>query len=215
MPYIEHSIDFEAWILVERCAQHGSHYIPADWLTDGRFLRPSALTCPDDALRTIAATLRADGAQGLELAERINAWVYQFMTYSHDITNIHTTAAQTLALRRGVCQDYAHLMIALCRLCSIPTRYVSGHLLGEGGTHAWVEVLLPVAGRADAAEALAFDPTHGRRASMSYVSIAVGRDYFDVAPTSGTYRASYSGHLSSRKRVGLTMYEYADTVEVD
>ena len=54
------------------------------------------------------------------------------------------------------------------------------------------------------------DPTHGRRVGMNYVTVAVGRDYFDVAPTSGTYVAAYSGQLSTHKRVGLTMYEYAD-----
>lgn len=100
-------------------------------------------------------------------------------------------------------------MLALCRLCGIPARYVSGHLLGEGGTHAWVDVVLPAAGRPQQAIAVAFDPTHGREAGLSYVTVAVGRDYRDVAPTSGTYHASYKGRLSSQRRVGLTVAEYA------
>jgi len=210
VPHIEQDIDFEAWILVERSIEHGPHYLSADWLSDPRLLQPSALTRPDDALREVAAMLSADGKQGIALAEHINAWVYNLMTYSHDITDIHTTAAEALALKRGVCQDYAHIMITLCRLCGIPARYVSGHLLGEGGTHAWVEVIFPTGNDLGRAQAIAFDPTHGRRAGISYISIAVGRDYFDVAPTSGTYRASYSGQLSSRKRVAVTMYEYND-----
>jgi hypothetical protein len=58
---------------------------------------------------------------------------------------------------------------------------------------------------------VSLDPTHGRQAGINYVTVAVGSDYFDVAPTSGTYFAAYSGQLSTYKRVGLTMYEYADT----
>ena len=65
------------------------------------------------------------------------------MRYAHGVTGVKTTAAEAFALRQGVCQDYAHVMLALCRACGLPARYVSGHLLGEGGTHAWVEVLLP------------------------------------------------------------------------
>ncbi len=210
IPYIEQAIDFEAWILVERDTEHGPHYLSANWLTDPRLLQSSALTRPNDALRDVAVMLSRGGRQGIDLAEDINAWVYQFMKYAHEVTDIDTTAIQAFALQQGVCQDYAHIMLALCRLCDIPARYVSGHLLGEGGTHAWVEVLLPVAGMPGKAQAIAFDPTHGRRAGISYISIATGRDYFDVAPTSGTYRASYSGQLSSRKIVGVTMYEYEE-----
>jgi transglutaminase-like putative cysteine protease len=82
-------------------------------------------------------------------------------------------------------------------------------LLGEGGSHAWVDVLLPADGRPQRAVAVAFDPTHGREAGLSYVTVAVGRDYRDVAPTSGTYRASHKGRLSSQRRVGLTAVQYA------
>ncbi len=208
VPYVEHAIDFDAWILVERSIGYGPHYLSIDWLDDPRMLQPSALTQPDDALRDVAALFSKDGRRGIDLVEHINAWVYQFMSYAHDVTDISTTAAQAFALQQGVCQDYAHIMLVLCRLCGIPARYVSGHMLGEGGTHAWVEVILPITGVPGKAQAIAFDPTHGRRAGISYISIAAGRDYFDVAPTSGTYRASYSGQLSTHKIVGVTMYEY-------
>ena len=80
-----------------------------------------------------------------------------------------------------MCQDYAHCMLALCRLCGLPARYVSGHLLGEGGTHAWVEVLRAAPdGPEDALRPVAFDPTHDRRAGLKYLTVAVGRDYDDV-----------------------------------
>jgi transglutaminase-like putative cysteine protease len=213
VPYVESSIDFEAWILVERCAELEPMQFPADPLICKRFLQPSLLTQPDEALREAAIMLKAQGKEGLELAQQINEWVYQHMEYAHDVTGIRTAAAQAWALKQGVCQDYAHIMIALCHLCNIPARYVSGHLLGEGGTHAWVEAIVPLEQRPDTLIAVPFDPTHGRQAHMGYVAIAVGHDYFDVAPTSGTYRAAYSGQLSARKTVGLTMYEYADTIK--
>jgi transglutaminase-like putative cysteine protease len=211
IPRVEKAIDFEAWIVVERRAGQGPHRIPLAWLSDPRFLNPSTLTQPGDMLGHVAAMLMAEGHQGIVLAQRINDWVYHALRYAHDVTDIHTTAAEALALGQGVCQDYAHIMIALCRLCGLPARYVSGHLLGEGGTHAWVEVLLPSADQPNEAIALPFDPTHACEASLSYLTIAVGRDYFDVAPTSGTFRASYRGRLSACKRVGLTELEYEDT----
>jgi len=214
VPYIERAIDFEAWILVERCAEQEAVQLPFDPLIGERFLQPSSLTQPDDALRQAAAMLKAQGQRGLALAQQINEWVYQSMDYTHEATTIRTTAAQAFALKQGVCQDYAQIMLVLCRLCDIPARYVSGHLLGEGGTHAWVEVIVPAEDQPGTLLAVPLDPTHGRRANMGYITIATGRDYFDVAPTSGTFRASYSGQLSVRKTVGLTTYEYADTIQL-
>ena len=79
----------------------------------------------------------------------------------------------------GVCQDQAHVMLAMCREVGVAARYVSGHLVGQGGTHAWTEVLVP------GGDVVAFDPCHGRRADARYVTVAVGRDYRDVPPTSG------------------------------
>ena len=210
---IELSIDFEAWIVVERFADQGPYLLPVAALSDPRYLEPSALTQPDTALRQVAATLgTTDQAreQPATLARRINDWVHNTLSYEHDVTAIHTTASQVLSLRRGVCQDYAHVMLTLCRLCRLPARYVSGHLLGEGGTHAWVEVLLPASDRPGEAIALALDPTHGCETDLRYITVAVGRDYYDVAPTSGTYQAPYSGQLTARKRVGPISLEYAN-----
>ena len=128
------------------------------------------------------------------------------MSYGFDRTGVHTTAGQALAAGHGVCQDYAHLMLALCRLLGIPARYVSGHLVGEGGgTHAWVEVLQPVPGQA--VEILAWDPTHDRPADLRYLTVAVGRDYHDVAPVSGTYRGPDAGRLSAARRMSVTHVE--------
>lgn len=210
IPTVEQAVDFEAWIVVERHAGDLHHLVPSTWLHDARLLEPSRLTQPDEVLRRTATALQSSGKWGPALADAINEWVYQALTYEHEKTDIHTTASEALALGRGVCQDYAQIMLVLCRLCGLPARYVSGHMLGEGGTHAWVEVLFPEAGRPEVARVIAFDPTHSRRASMSYLTVAVGRDYYDVAPTSGTYRALHRGQLSTHKRVGLTSIEYID-----
>lgn len=210
IPRLRRSVEFEAWIVVERSADSGPHLAPEGALRDPRYVQSSTLTQPDAALRQAAGELHHAGADGLALAERINEWVHATLRYTHGATGIHSTAAEALALRRGVCQDYAHVMLALCRLCTLPARYVSGHLLGEGGTHAWVEVLLPVPGQPGRAEVIALDPTHGRRARLSYLTVAVGRDYLDVPPTSGTYRAAHAGRLSTRKRVGIAAIRYAE-----
>ena len=121
------------------------------------------------------------------------------MEYHHDVTTVRTTADEALAVGAGVCQDYAHVMLALCRLCGLPARYVSGHMVGEGGSHAWVEVLLPPAGGGSPLEAVAFDPTNDRRAGASYLTVAVGRDYADVAPTHGSYCGPAGGRLTTTK----------------
>ena len=99
-------------------------------------------------------------------------------------------------------------MLALCRLCDLPARYVSGHLLGEGGTHAWVEVLVPHAQDPESLRAVAFDPTHDSRPGLRYVTVAVGRDYGDVPPTSGTFEGPFGGELTTHKRAAVTRVEY-------
>lgn len=208
IPHVEQTVDFEACILVERSAEDNPHTLPATWLTDSRLLAPSRLTQPDDALRAVATTLLATGKEHSALALEISSWTHHALTYAHGITGIHTTASQALALGHGVCQDYAHIMLTLCHLCALPARYVSGHMLGEGGTHAWVEVLVPTPDQPTDATILAFDPTNDKMADLNYISIAVGRDYYDVAPTSGTFRATYQGTLTTHKRVSLALLQY-------
>jgi transglutaminase-like putative cysteine protease len=211
IPAVERSVDFEAWIVVERFADHGPHLLPGDVLNDARYRKPSTLTQPDERLQQVASMLLGGTKEPQALAWRIDDWVHNALNYTHGATDIHTTATQALALGRGVCQDYAHIMLTLCRLCGLAARYVSGHLLGEGGTHAWVEVLVVAPERPGEAMALAFDPTHGCEADLHYITVAVGRDYYDVAPTSGTFQAPYRGQLTTSKRVGPISLEYSDS----
>jgi transglutaminase-like putative cysteine protease len=204
---VQKSITFETWCVVERQGCGGPFRESATGLLT--FLAPTPLTKPNRALRSVAQTLMASGDTGVALAARINDWVFGHMTYQYGVTGVRTDAATAMRLAVGVCQDYAHIMLTLSRLCGIPARYVSGHLLGEGGTHAWVEVLVPDAADASQVMVHAFDPTHGRIAGLKYLTVAVGRDYCDVAPTSGSYRAGGHGSLESKKRVELVRVDYA------
>ncbi|HEX5690641.1 MAG TPA: transglutaminase family protein, partial [Roseiflexaceae bacterium] len=107
------------------------------------FRAETALTAADTRIAGIARTLAGQHADPLALAEAINIYVSETMRYGWGITHVGTSAAEALALGQGLCQDYAHIMLAICRAAGLPARYVSGHLLGEGGSHAWVEALLP------------------------------------------------------------------------
>jgi transglutaminase-like putative cysteine protease len=164
---------------------------PSTWFE--QFTQPSALTAADAGIMALAREHAVPG-DVLGSADAFCTLVPRLITYGFDATDVHTTAAQALAVGTGVCQDQAHLMLALCRSVGIAARYVSGHLVGQGGTHAWTEVLVP--GRADA---VAFDPCHGRRADARYVTVAVGRDYGDVPPTSGWYRGRATGQLTTSR----------------
>lgn len=207
-PRVASAIEFDVNIAVERRASEPNR-LPDGWLADGYLLQPSALTTPDARIRGIADELAASAPWGLELADSINGWVHESMTYVYGVTGVRTTAAEALAQGAGVCQDYAHIMLTVCRACGLPARYVSGHLLGQGGTHAWVEVVLPTDDGTGEAIAWPFDPTQASRAGLGYVTIAVGADYSDVAPTSGTYVSPLLGRLETHKTVTLTELEYA------
>jgi transglutaminase-like putative cysteine protease len=200
VPLVAHEVEFVVAAVVERVTPDSDVLLPAAALTDPRLLRPTRLTAADAAIRELAVTM--GGQDRLATAERFCAHVHEAISYSHGVTSVATTAAEALAGGRGVCQDAAHVMIALCRATGVPARYVSGHLLGEGGTHAWVEVIVA---HAAGARAVAFDPCNGRRAGRDYLTVATGRDYADVAPTSGTYLGAVRGTLTSTKRVHVTL----------
>jgi len=202
LPTVPVSVEFTLAALVERVGPAADELLPATALTDPRHLAPTRLTSPDHGLWDLAEELRAAYPDDTALAEVLCGRLRADFTFALDSTSVFTTAAEAYALRHGVCQDYAHVMLTVCRSVGIPARYVSGHLLGEqGGSHAWVEVLVPdPAG----ARALAFDPTNGCRAGSRHLPVAVGRDYADVAPTSGVYSGAAHGVLTWTKRAGVT-----------
>jgi transglutaminase-like putative cysteine protease len=192
------SLEFTLEAVVARRGPYLDHPLPASALHDPGLLRPTRLTSQDDALRDLAADVRR--GDPLDTAEECCARVHDAMPYEFGRTTVATTAAEALAIGRGVCQDHTHVMLAVCRSLGIPARYVSGHLLGEGGTHAWVEVVVP---DGDRARAVALDPCNGCRADARYLTVATGRDYHDVAPTSGRYDGPGRGTLVSAKHVGI------------
>ena len=103
---------------------------------------------PTTPLQAVAAEVRAATADDVEFAEVACAVVQAGIEYGFGATSVETTAAEAWAIGRGVCQDSAHVLLAICRAAGVPARYVSGHLLGQlGGSHAWVEVLVPDGGR--------------------------------------------------------------------
>ena len=128
---------------------------------------------------------------------RLMRFVHAHLTYETSSTRVHTHPQEVLAQRRGVCQDFAHVMLSLCRSLKIPALYVSGYLATEAAsaTHAWVEVFIPGHGWQ------ALDPTHNRQPDETYVKIAVGRDYADVPPVSGTYKGTTDRKMSVDVRI--------------
>jgi transglutaminase-like putative cysteine protease len=205
---VDRHVEFSTWVVVEREAFVVGDDEPDPLAPDQRFVQPSRLTRPDDELVAVAAALRAGGATGLDLAGEICRAVHAHFTYGWGTTTVATTAADAWGGAVGVCQDYAHCMLALCRLCDLPARYVSGHLLGEGGTHAWVEVLVPHPTDRESLRAVAFDPTHASQPGLRYLTVAVGRDYGDVPPTSGTYEGPPGSELVTHKRAAVRRVEY-------
>ncbi len=126
------------------------------------------------------------------------------------MTGYTTPAAMALHFQKGVCQDFAHILLAVLRLANVPCRYVSGHMLGEGAPHAWVEALIADASSPGEVEVIAYDPTHHRRARMDYITVATGRDFADVTPTSGTYGGPALGRLAYTKQAEIVeLHEFA------
>ena len=116
----------------------------------------------------------------LDQAVALSTWVYQHMRYQPGLTQTNTTAAEALALGQGVCQDYAHILLALCRAAQIPARYVNGFMEGEGATHAWVEVY-------DQAAWWGIDPTNNRQIEWGYIKLSHGRDAEDCPVNRGVF----------------------------
>ena len=204
------AVDFEATYRLERIWTGPGVSVPAPWTTAaGRldYVRPTALTAPDRRLIDQAEQIARRSADAFERAELAHDWTAGAIDYQFGITGYTTPAAMALHLGKGVCQDYAHILLALLRMLNVPCRYVSGQMLGEGAPHAWVEALIDTA--VGEVEIIAYDPTHRRRARMDYLTVAVGRDYADVSPTSGTYSGPAAGRISSTKRAEAVEIELA------
>ncbi len=152
----------------------------------GMFASGTPLTMADSSIeRFVRHVLKESCAE--KKAEELAQTLHNAMTYAPGTTNVKTTAAQAFSAKKGVCQDYAHILIAMLRSAGIPARYACGFLTGEGATHAWVEYF-------HKGVWLALDPTNGHIPDGGLIKVAHGRDSADCAVTRGVFTGRTSQH---------------------
>ncbi len=146
------------------------------------YFYPSKLTQPMAGIEDLFHSVAMPEGEPVEVCvQKLSLRLHDRFRYESGKTNIQTTAGQALEIGSGVCQDFAHILIALCRNGGIPARYVTGFMQGEGFTHAWVEYF-------DNGVWYGFDPTHNRRIETGYIKVAHGRDYEDCVIDRGVFR---------------------------
>lgn len=172
------------------------------------FLRPHGFATPSTALDTFVQEKNLDVLRHrdpLTAVRALNEALYAAFDYAPGVTQADSPIDLALGVGRGVCQDFAHIMTAVCRGWGIPTRYVSGYLFTDrkhgdrsdpDATHAWIEVFLPTL------RWIGFDPTNNMPTGERHVAVAVGRDYGDVPPSLGVYKGEADSHLSVAVAVG-------------
>jgi transglutaminase-like putative cysteine protease len=171
------------------------------------FLHPHGFAEPTAALAAFVAEKKLEELRvrdPLNAVRDLSRTVYEAFAYEAGVTRADSPIDDVLEARKGVCQDFAHVMIAICREWGIPARYVSGYLFTDrkagdrsdpDATHAWVEVFLP------SLRWVGFDPTNNIVAAERHIACAVGRDYSDVPPSRGVYK----GEAESELAVGVTV----------
>ena len=190
-PLLPERLSDDAWGELDRMTATDEYW---DMLAPSRFAHPT------DLLRALAAELDVRrGDDPLHTVHDLCGAIHESIRYVPQVTTADSPIDDALRTRQGVCQDYAHIMIALVRGLGVPCRYVSGYLyhretpperLADGATHAWVEALLPQLGW------VGFDPTNNRVAGERHIRVAVGRDYNDVPPTHGVFKGNAESELS-------------------
>ena len=166
----------------------------ATYNSASEFLFASPYVPRDDAFTQFARPSFALGRPLHEAAHDLMERIHEAMTYESDSTEVSTPALVALRQGKGVCQDFAHIMVACCRAMGLPARYVSGYMLtkpppglprliGSDASHAWASVYCPALDRW-----LDFDPTNNRPPGEDYVTLATGRDFLDVSPMRGVIR---------------------------
>jgi transglutaminase-like putative cysteine protease len=182
---------------------------PLEWgrynglnLNDDQFdmLEPSKFARSSPELQSFMRIADLQKAEGdpLTALKKLQRAIHDSFEYQAGVTEVNSPIEVALEQRRGVCQDFAHIMTAIARDWGIPTRYVSGYLYHKGShdrsaadaTHAWVEAWLPSLGW------VGFDPTNNIMPADRHVRAAVGRDYADVPPTRGTFKGVADSELS-------------------
>jgi transglutaminase-like putative cysteine protease len=198
-PRVAPELGPKAWQELDAMAAAGDYW---------EMLMPSQFAQPTRALRELAATLEVQRrGDPLSFLRELNAALHDWFDYVPKATRVDSPIDHAIEERKGVCQDFAHIMIALAREVKIPCRYVSGYLCPrpdkpdrsvEGASHAWVEALLPGSGWTG------FDPTNNLETSDRHIRTAVGRDYADVPPTRGIFKGNAKSELSVMVHVALS-----------
>lgn len=164
-------------------------------------LLPSYFARSTPALDQLAKEIACERrGSPLEVLTHLNTSIYKLFAYVPHSTKVDSPIDEALKTRQGVCQDFAHIMIALVRRLQVPCRYVSGYMFHrdekekdrslESASHAWVEALVPRLGW------VAFDPTNNLVGGDRHIRVAIGRDYADVPPTRGVYKGEAQSELS-------------------
>lgn len=165
------------------------------------YLAPSRHVRWQEPVESLARALSLPEDEGLAAWLRaLEASVGETIAYSRGATRVDTPVEDVVRLRRGVCQDMAHLYIALCRRRGVAARYVSGwmhnpHRSGPGASHAWAEAAIPGHGWVE------MDPTNPGSSLERHIRLAVGRDYDDVPPLRGRFR----GRTAQELRVSVEL----------
>lgn len=146
------------------------------------FRYPSGMARPSAEMEDFFREVHLSGSEERN-AEIIAVAVHDRMDYAPGSTDVRTTAAEAFRQGKGVCQDFAHVFLALARLAGLPARYVCGLTKGEGATHAWGEIWHD--GRW-----IGYDPTRNRLADETYITLAVGRDYGDCPTEQGVFHGT-------------------------
>ena len=188
MPHTPEKLDALEWGRYNSFNLHDDQF---DMLEPSRFARPS----PELESFMKIAELEKPMGDPLTALRTLQRSIFDSFEYQSGVTGVDSPIEVALDARRGVCQDFAHIMTAIAREWGIPCRYVSGYLYHKGSkdrsaTHAWVEAWLPSLGW------VGFDPTNNILACERHIRAAVGRDYADVPPTRGTYKGGADSELS-------------------
>ncbi|HIJ80775.1 MAG TPA: transglutaminase family protein [Desulfuromonadales bacterium] len=196
--------------------QEVPHSAERDWIRTALRATPSlhdfvlSRSPATPALDSLAQSLEFPryeaGHQLLESIKKAMQWIGETLKYQPGITSVHSTLADVLVSRAGVCQDFAHLLITIVRSWKVPARYVMGYLVADENreqqfqpaTHAWTEILLPGRGWTG------FDATQQILANGLFIPVACGRDYLDAAPQRGSFKGDVQG---SQPQVSLHISE--------
>lgn len=189
----------EAWKSLDDLVAAGDYW---EMLTPGQYAQPG------DALDSLIHEFGVERHDDpLTFLREMNEAIYSWFEYVPKATRVDSPIDHAIESRKGVCQDFAHIMTALARQVKIPCRYVSGYVLPRkenrdrstgGATHAWVEALVPGYGW------VGFDPTNNLLAGERHIRTAIGRDYADVPPTKGLFKGSAGSDLLVSVKVALS-----------